>query len=250
MSQLSNDYLTQFLDSTKEIEFERFIQNLNLNKNKISFDFAVSSVYSSNIEGNTMDINSYFNYDLRSKINREKREIDELILAYNFAKENELNYDNLLEAHRILSLSFLDEFQQGTIRNSPVGVFGSSGLIYMALEADKVEVELKKLMDEVTELLSRELSIQEVFYYASFLHLRIAHIHPFADGNGRIARLVEKWFLAQKLGIISWKIKSEQYYKENQKEYYTNINIGPNFYELDYSQSIPFLLMLAKSFEL
>ena len=130
MSQLSNDYLTQFLDSTKEVDFELLIQKLNLNENEINFDFAVSSVYSSNIEGNTMDVNSYFNYDPRSKINREKQEIDELILAYKFAKENELNYDNLLEVHRILSQSFLDEFQKGKIRTTPVGVFGSSGLIY------------------------------------------------------------------------------------------------------------------------
>ena len=161
-----------------------------------------------------------------------------------------MNYDNLLEAHRILSLSFLDEFQQGKIRTTPVGVFGSSGLIYMSMEDDKVKGELEKLMEEVTNLLSSKLSVQEVFYYASFLHLRIAHIHPFADGNGRIARLVEKWFLAQKLGLNGWKMKSEEYYKENQKEYYTNTNLGTNFYELDYSRSISFLLMLVKSLEL
>jgi Fic family protein len=32
------------------------------------------------------------------------------------------------------------------------------------------------------------------------IHLRLAQIHPFRDGNGRAARLIEKWFVAEKLG--------------------------------------------------
>ncbi|MBL0098191.1 MAG: Fic family protein [Bacteroidetes bacterium] len=32
------------------------------------------------------------------------------------------------------------------------------------------------------------------------IHLVFVKIHPLNDGNGRSARLIEKWFLAQKLG--------------------------------------------------
>ncbi|WP_220392957.1 Fic family protein [Chitinophaga lutea] len=32
------------------------------------------------------------------------------------------------------------------------------------------------------------------------IHLVFVKIHPRADGNGRSARLLEKWFLAVKLG--------------------------------------------------
>ncbi len=247
MKQLSPEYLKQYLKEIKTLNLEFNLEQISKNESKIEFDFGVSSVFSSNIEGNSMDLNSFFNFDVNAKITKEKQEIDELIQAYNFAKGHPLNYDNLLQAHQILSQSFLDEFQQGTIRTNPVGVFGSSGLIYLALEPDKVELELKELMAEVEVLILTKLSTQEIFYYASFLHLRIAHIHSFADGNGRIARLVEKWFLGIKLGELGWKIKSEQYYKENQQLYYQNINLGDNFWELDYSQSTPFLIMLASS---
>jgi Fic family protein len=78
-------------------------------------------------------------------------------------------------------------------------------------------------------------------------HLRFAHIHPFSDGNGRTARLVEKWFLAQKLGKNYWKIQSEKHYWENRQKYYEAINCGVNFYELDYSMCIDFAEILVES---
>ncbi len=245
--QLDLKYFQSYLKAISKTNLVNNLESIDKYKSELGFDFAVSSVYSSNIEGNPMDLNSYFNYDPKVKASHEKQEIDELVLSYVFAKENPLNYKNLLKAHRILSQSFLEEFQQGYIRTNSVGVFGSLGLVYLALESEKVEEELKSLIKETKLLIKSNLSLPEIFYYASFLHLRLAHIHPFADGNGRTARLVEKWFLASKLGETGWKIRSEQYYKENQKEYYTNINLGSNFYELDYTNSIPFLTMLTNS---
>ncbi|MDR2467294.1 MAG: Fic family protein, partial [Prevotellaceae bacterium] len=70
------------------------------------------------------------------------------------------------------------------------------------------------------------------------------HIHPFRDGNGRTARLLEKWFIAAKLGKQFWKIPSEKYYKEKQETYYSSISMGANFYTLNYDKCMDFLIML------
>ena len=61
----------------------------------------------------------------------------------------------------------------------------------------------------------RHLTIEETFYFASMIHLMFVKIHPWNDGNGRSARLIEKWFLAQKLGEKAWYIQSEKNYYQN-----------------------------------
>jgi Fic family protein len=119
-----------------------------------------------------------------------------------------------------------------------------SGLAYLAIEPELVEKEMKTFFDGVVELINSKLTEEEVFYFASLIHLIFVHIHPFRDGNGRAARLLEKWFISEKLGQEFWKIPSEEYYKNNQLKYYETINLGVNFYELNYDNCYGFLEML------
>jgi len=237
-------YITSIGDSISDL-----IRNYDFSENKGGFDYLTksSAVYSSNIEGNSIDLNSYMNYELNKdnfKVGKEIEEIEDLIEAYEFAQNNKLNEKNLLNCHKIFSETLLIKSKRGKYRIEQVGVFGKSGLAYMAVEPENVKSEMKKYFDELDELLLANLSEQEVFYFASLIHLRFAHIHPFRDGNGRAARLIEKWFIAEKLGQNYWKIPSEEYYKKNQSEYYKNINLGVNFYELNYDKCLGFLEML------
>lgn len=134
--------------------------------------------------------------------------------------------------------------KRGKYRIEKVDVFEKTGISYMAVEPELVDKEMKTFFEGVTELIDSNLTEEETFYFASLVHLRFAHIHPFRDGNGRAARLLEKWFIAEKLGHEFWKIPSEEYYKENQARYYETIDLGVNFYELNYDNCIGFLEML------
>ncbi|HPM03413.1 MAG TPA: Fic family protein, partial [Candidatus Cloacimonadota bacterium] len=107
-----------------------------------------------------------------------------------------------------------------------------------------VEHEMKIFFRDMEELISSKLNETEIFYFASMIHLRFAHIHPFRDGNGRAARLIEKWFISEKLGRDYWKIPSEEYYRVNQVRYYETINLGVNYYDLNYDRCLGFLEML------
>lgn len=216
----------------------------------LGYQTQASAVYSSNIEGNTIDLNSFMNLSFskeKFKPTKEIKEIEDLISAYQLAQETELNETNFLRCHKLLARQLVIASLRGKYRNDKVGVFGQSGLVYLAIEAELVAETMKDLFGEISELLASKTTLEETFYFASLIHLRFAHIHPFRDGNGRAARLLEKWFLAQKLGIDFWKTPSEKYYKENQAEYYKNIGLGINFYELNYDNCLPFLMMLPNS---
>jgi len=208
-----------------------------------------SSVFSSKIEWNSLDLNSFMNMKLNSTKSKDKEEIENLVLAYNFAQNNNLTEDNLLETHKILSKTFLIKSKRWKYRDDKVWVFGEEWLIYLAIEPEFVAEKIKELFEDIRLLLKSSLTKEEIFYYASFIHLRFVHIHPFSDWNWRSARLLEKWFLAEKFREDFWKIKTEEFYYKNRQKYYSNINLWVNYYELNYSNSTDFSLMLVNSLE-
>ena len=70
-------------------------------------------------------------------------------------------------------------------------------------DPEMVKKEMDKLFEDIDLLIKSDLNPFEVFYYAAFIHLVFVKIHPFQDGNGRTARLMEKWFLIEKIGQIA-----------------------------------------------
>ncbi len=243
--------LSKFIETIDGDIDQLLIQNADRQRD-INLDFRVktSAVYSANIEGNSVDINSFLNSEVSKDAFKPRKEIDEisdLVKAYEFAIENDLSEKNLLEAHRILSGTILIKGKRGKHRTDRMGVYDNSGLVYLAVEPENVNRETSVLFEDIHQLLEEELQINEIFYHASLIHLKLAQIHPFWDGNGRASRLLEKWFLAEKLGAQAWKIESEHFYKDNIKPYFKSINLGMDYYTLDYDNCIPFLTMLVDS---
>lgn len=250
MQLLTEKYLERYNHTLWNLE-EKISLFLKWSK-EIDFDFLTesSSVYSSNIEWNTLDLNSFMNAKMNNTKTKDVKEIQSLILAYNFAQSNPLNEKNFMQTHLLSSKTILISSKRGKYRDEKVGVFWKSWLVYLAIEAEKVEEEMKKLFSDIDYLLKSELTQNEIFYYASLIHLVFVHIHPFSDWNGRTARLLEKWFITSKLWSDFWKLESERYYKEQRSTYYENINLGVNYYELDYDKCMSFLYMLPKSLDL
>lgn len=237
----------ELFDKDTEAAFLKLTES-ELSTGSFSFYTSVSAVFSSKIEGEDIELDSFvkhkrfgahFQPDYTQKI-------DDLYSAYQFAAENPLTPDNILLAHALLTKNILHPSQQGRYRNSPMFVITDDGRIeYVAAEPAIVSVEMEKFHHDLGILVTAELSLSEVFFYAAMLHLVFVKIHPFEDGNGRTARLLEKWFLAQKLGPKAWFVQSEKNYYNNHKTYYTNLRmLGLEYPELDYSKALPFLNML------
>lgn len=246
---LLDDYLQQAPKNLREA-FET-LEDADISTDIFSFYVSVSSVYSSKIEGEEVELDSYVKHKKFgiAFLPDYTKKIDDLYNASIFAKNNALNLENVSKAHALLSKHIVNPAWQGKFRHQHMYVITPNGKIeYVATPPDKVETEIKKLFNDIEILLKSELSIAEVFYFAAFIHLIFVKIHPWNDGNGRSARLLEKWFLAQKLGHKAWFIQSEKMYYDKHEAYYENIRLlGLEYSELDFKKSLPFLLMLPTS---
>ena len=227
------------------------LRDAEISTENFSFYISVASVFSSKIEGEEIELDSYIKH---KKFGIEflpdyTKKIDDLYTAYQFAKTNTLNKKNIEKAHKLLSNHILAKNRQGKIRKHNMFVATPDGKIeYVATTPQEVETEMQKFYKDVDSLISAKLKIEDVFFYASLIHLVFVKIHPFNDGNGRTARLLEKWFLAQHLGEKAWFIQSEKHYYQNHQTYYNNLRaLGLEYQSLDYNKALPFLLMLPSS---
>jgi Fic family protein len=228
------------------------LEQIKLESHSFTFYTSVSVMSSSKIEGEKMEVDSYVKHKMLNieYLPELTEKPNDLYQAYLFANENNLNRANFLNAHKLIATHLLPEVQQGAIRKTEMLVMEhKTGKIqYEAAPLSMVNKLHNQLWNEIKTLIKQELSIEEVFYYASLIHLVFVNIHPFNDGNGRVSRLLEKWFLAEKLGQRAWYVKSEKYYYNNVNDYYKNLSrLGLLYEALDYEKSIPFLLMLPNS---
>lgn len=249
---LTDKLLDDYRKAVKESPLDKIdkIKKPEMPVDYFQFYKSVSSVYSSKIEGEDIDFDSYFKHKfLKVKFKPDyTRKADDLYSAYDFIEYNPLTLENVKQVHSTLSKNLLPKSQQGLIRRNPMFVINSDDKIeYVAARPEIVKSELDKLFHDIKILRRTDLDPFEIFYYSSLLHLVFVKIHPFQDGNGRTARLIEKWFLIEKIGEKATSVQLEKNYYKNLKDYYSNIRkIGLEYEDLDYSKSLDFLLMTVK----
>lgn len=251
---LVDDYYSTWLamlDVKLEDEFDR-IRTREWTAENFKFATAVSVMSSSKIEGEPLEVDSYIKHKILNVeyLPNLTEKPNDLYAAYEFAKDHPLSKDHFHKAHGIATLHLLPDAQRGQVRKGNMLIMEqkSQRVEYEAASAHLVKSEYDTFWVELDDLLEANLKFEEIFYYASLIHLVFVKIHPFNDGNGRTGRLLEKWFLASKLGDRAWYVPSELYYYNNLKSYYHNLaRIGLFYDDLKYEIGIPFLLMLPNS---
>ena len=144
--------LTKKYFETYKSELWDFSKNLEKFKNlskELDFDYQTesSSVFSSNIEWNSLDINSFKNLEINKSITKDVKEIQNLIKAYRFAQVNILTEESFLKVHEISSATLLIKTKRWVYRDDKVWVFWKEWLIYMAIEPEYVGEKMRELFD-------------------------------------------------------------------------------------------------------
>lgn len=114
-------------------------------------------------------------------------------------KDKEMSIGFILELHGLITKDTLDsEGKKSKMRakNDPVYVTDKlTGVIYHEGPNVKfVKKELEKLIKFANNKLGDEAFIHPIIK-AIILHFWIGYLHPFTDGNGRLARLLFYWYL-------------------------------------------------------
>lgn len=99
-------------------------------------------------------------------------------------KKHEIDHIAIQEIHEIVTRGILED--AGRYRTRNVRITG-------AVKAPPDWVKIVKLMDDLIEKTAE--SRKHPIETASFLHHRFVEIHPFSDGNGRVARLLTNMYL-------------------------------------------------------
>lgn len=163
---------------------------------------------------------------------KDQQEIKNLIKAYNLLSGIEpigepfrLTEELICELHKIITSDVPDE-------NNVPGKY-RNGLVYVGDKAHggiytppKIIEDIQNLMREFVEWMnSDEILRLNPFIRASLSHYYFCVIHPFWDGNGRTARLLEA-ILLQSSNIKYVPRELSNYYYRNVDEYYNSFSKG------------------------
>ena len=179
----------------------------------------VRSIHSSlSIEANSLSLFDVENISNNKKVLGKKNEVQEVknaIEAYNHI--NDFDYkseDDFLKVHQIM-MKYFDE-DNGGYRNHGEGVEKNGKIIYMAPESIMVPMLMKSLFEYINN------SNLHITILASIFHYYFVSIHPFSDGNGRLARFwVSLMLINYNRNFEFIPIEEEMYL--NQEEYYSSI---------------------------
>ena len=181
----------------------------------------IKSIHSSlAIEANSLSLNQVKDVIEGSLVLGPKKEIQEVKNAYrvyNMMSEFDCYKEkDLLDAHKIL-MNLIDE-EAGCYRNHGEGVFDGDRVIFAA-PSEKL---VSSLMNDLFHWLKNDIETPLLIKSCVF-HYEFVFIHPFGDGNGRMARLWQNIILCKWNKVFEY-IPIESQIQKYQSIYYDKIN--------------------------
>lgn len=161
--------------------------------------YKIGLTYSSNaLEGNTLDLAETKvviedGLTINGKPMKDHLETLGHALAFNelleLAKSDTITEENIKNLHKIFYAK-IDSDNAGNYRQKPVIVTGADVDFPLPKELDD---KMKEFIEKLPQLKEKLHAVE----YAAMIHALFVNIHPFIDGNGRVARLIMNLALLQ-----------------------------------------------------
>ena len=178
----------------------------------------IKSIHSSlKIEANSLSLGQVRDVINGKTVLGEQKEIIEVknaFTAYEYlSKINPYNIEDLKKIHGVMTNNILRE--SGEFRSGEEGVFNGDECIFMAPPAKFVP----QLVSELFDWMKKNHNQVHPLIMSCIFHYEFVFIHPFSDGNGRMARLWQTAILSKWKTIFEY-IPIESQIEKFQDEYY------------------------------
>lgn len=182
----------------------------------------IKSIHSSlKIEANSLTVGQVRDIINGKTVLGEQKEIQEVKNAYaayeHLSEIDPYNLQHLKRFHRIMTKYLVDD--AGKFRSDEEGVFNGDQCIFMAPPARLVP----QLMDALFTWMKNAQNDVHPLILSSIFHYEFVFIHPFSDGNGRMARLWHTAILSKWKSIFEY-IPIESQIEKFQNDYYEAIS--------------------------
>lgn len=182
----------------------------------------VRSIHSSlALEANSLSLDDVSNIVSNKPVLGKKNEVQEVknaIELYNSINNyNWRSEEDFLKAHTLLMKFFDDD--NGYYRNHGEGVKRGEEIIFTAPDS----ILVPSLMKSLFEFINDNDKVLNPLILVSLFHYYVVYIHPFGDGNGRIARFWVSLILKDYNENFEFIPLEEEMYL-NQEEYYSSID--------------------------
>lgn len=179
----------------------------------------IKNIYSSlEIEGNTLTIAQITAMMENKRVIGPKKDILEVknaISVYDYLdKLNPYDFESFCKAHGILMNGLIES--AGRLRSKSVGIVKGPDIAHIAPPSEM----LKPLMNDLFDYLKNDDDL--VIIKSCVFHYEMAFIHPFIDGNGRMARLWQTLILKDSYPVFEF-LPIEALIKERQEQYYESL---------------------------
>ncbi len=181
----------------------------------------IKSIHSSlSIEANSLSLADVRNVIDGRTVYGPEKEIQEVKNAYEayemIPDVDPYSVDGLMMLHGIMMKELVSE--PGSFRSTNEGVFDGERAIFVAPPPKQVPV----LIDKLFRWMKKSSEELNPLILSSVFHYEFVFIHPFTDGNGRMARLWQTVILSRWREVFLY-LPVENWIKKNQAGYYKAI---------------------------